>query len=261
MQRWPRRSSPASMRNIVVWPPEPSPGRAADQRHVERLARRATASGPAGPPRRRAFPRPARGRSQDRDLLAGRPGQRGRRRGRAAGRPPRPFPRCAAGAASGAGARPTLGALRSEAIARTTARRGNLLSPRPRGPRRTAGGRPVASPMRRTELHRPLPRPGLARARRAPPRRPRSSTTRSGSRLLRDEYGYEIGACCVRDDERIEAAIPFARIKSRLTGNRLVALPFSDHCPPAARRRRRPGGARHARRRAGRPRPARTAST
>ena len=50
--------------------------------------------------------------------------------------------------------------------------------------------------------------------------------------LLRDEYGYEIGACCVRDDERIEAAIPFAKIKSRLTGNRIVALPFSDHCPP-----------------------------
>ncbi len=50
--------------------------------------------------------------------------------------------------------------------------------------------------------------------------------------LLRDEYGYEIGACCVRDDERVEAAIPFAKIKSRLTGKRLVALPFSDHCPP-----------------------------
>ena len=50
--------------------------------------------------------------------------------------------------------------------------------------------------------------------------------------LLRDEYGYEIGACCVRRDDRIEAAIPFAKIKSRLTGNRLVALPFSDQCPP-----------------------------
>jgi Acetyltransferase (GNAT) domain len=50
--------------------------------------------------------------------------------------------------------------------------------------------------------------------------------------LLRDEYGYEIGACCVRDGEEIQAAIPFARVESRLTGKRLVALPFSDHCPP-----------------------------
>jgi CelD/BcsL family acetyltransferase involved in cellulose biosynthesis len=50
--------------------------------------------------------------------------------------------------------------------------------------------------------------------------------------LLRAEYGYEIGACCVRSEGRIEAGIPFAKIKSRLTGNRLVALPFSDHCPP-----------------------------
>jgi CelD/BcsL family acetyltransferase involved in cellulose biosynthesis len=50
--------------------------------------------------------------------------------------------------------------------------------------------------------------------------------------LLRDEYGYEIGACCVRDGDRIQAAIPFARVESRLTGKRLVALPFSDHCPP-----------------------------
>jgi len=50
--------------------------------------------------------------------------------------------------------------------------------------------------------------------------------------LLRDEYGYELSASCVVADGRIEAALPFARIKSRLTGNRLVALPFSDTCGP-----------------------------
>jgi hypothetical protein len=50
--------------------------------------------------------------------------------------------------------------------------------------------------------------------------------------LLREEYGYEIGACAVRDGGRMVAAIPFAKIASRLTGKRLVALPFSDHCPP-----------------------------
>ena len=85
--------------------------------------------------------------------------------------------------------------------------------------------------MRRTELIDPFLDPGYAEL----------VATGQGAEifhdllwleLLRDEYGYEIGACCVRDDERIEAAIPFAKIKSRLTGNRLVALPFSDHCPP-----------------------------
>ncbi|HEY0279739.1 MAG TPA: GNAT family N-acetyltransferase [Solirubrobacterales bacterium] len=50
--------------------------------------------------------------------------------------------------------------------------------------------------------------------------------------LLRDEYDYEIGACVVREGDRVQAAIPFARIDSRLTGKRLVALPFSDDCPP-----------------------------
>jgi len=49
--------------------------------------------------------------------------------------------------------------------------------------------------------------------------------------LLRDEYGYEIGACAVRDGGRMVAAIPYAKIASLLTGKRLVALPFSDHCP------------------------------
>lgn len=85
--------------------------------------------------------------------------------------------------------------------------------------------------MRRTELIDPFLDPGYAEL----------VATAQGAEiyhdllwleLLRDEYGYEIGACCVRRDDRIEAAIPFATIKSRLTGNRLVALPFSDHCPP-----------------------------
>lgn len=85
--------------------------------------------------------------------------------------------------------------------------------------------------MRRTELIDPFLDPGYAEL----------VATGQGAeifhdllwlKLLRDEYGYEIGACAVRRDEKIEAAIPFAKIKSRLTGNRLVALPFSDHCPP-----------------------------
>jgi CelD/BcsL family acetyltransferase involved in cellulose biosynthesis len=51
--------------------------------------------------------------------------------------------------------------------------------------------------------------------------------------LLRSQYGYEISACCVRGANGIEAALPFALVNSRLTGNRLVSLPFSDTCSPA----------------------------
>lgn len=55
--------------------------------------------------------------------------------------------------------------------------------------------------------------------------------------LLRSQYGYELQACCVRNGQGpLEAGIPLARIESRLTGRRLVALPFSDVCPPALAR-------------------------
>jgi CelD/BcsL family acetyltransferase involved in cellulose biosynthesis len=51
--------------------------------------------------------------------------------------------------------------------------------------------------------------------------------------LLRAQYGYEISACCVYGEHGIEAAIPLAYVNSRLTGSRLVSLPFSDVCSPA----------------------------
>jgi CelD/BcsL family acetyltransferase involved in cellulose biosynthesis len=51
--------------------------------------------------------------------------------------------------------------------------------------------------------------------------------------LLREQYGYELSACCVGNGNGIEAGIPIARIESRLTGRRLVSLPFSDFCSPA----------------------------
>lgn len=50
--------------------------------------------------------------------------------------------------------------------------------------------------------------------------------------LLRAQYGYEVLACCVGNGGGLEAGIPFARVESRLTGRRLVSLPFSDVCPP-----------------------------
>lgn len=54
--------------------------------------------------------------------------------------------------------------------------------------------------------------------------------------LLNRQYGYEIRACCIEGDRGIEAGIPVARIESRLTGKRLVSLPFSDICPPVLAR-------------------------
>src|SRR3954451_3107298 len=52
-------------------------------------------------------------------------------------------------------------------------------------------------------------------------------------RALRDEYRHPIWAICLEDAEgRVVAGLPVATVVSRLTGNRLVALPFSDVCPP-----------------------------
>jgi CelD/BcsL family acetyltransferase involved in cellulose biosynthesis len=51
--------------------------------------------------------------------------------------------------------------------------------------------------------------------------------------LLRSQYGYEFEACCLGNGTGIEAGIPVARVQSRLTGRRLVSIPFSDVCPPA----------------------------
>jgi CelD/BcsL family acetyltransferase involved in cellulose biosynthesis len=51
-------------------------------------------------------------------------------------------------------------------------------------------------------------------------------------RLLRDTYRYELTACCVETDGGLAAGLPIATVSSRLTGRRLVALPFSDLCPP-----------------------------
>jgi CelD/BcsL family acetyltransferase involved in cellulose biosynthesis len=54
--------------------------------------------------------------------------------------------------------------------------------------------------------------------------------------LLRSQYGYEFGACCIANGGGLEAGIPVARIESRLTGRRLVSVPFSDVCAPALAR-------------------------
>jgi hypothetical protein len=52
---------------------------------------------------------------------------------------------------------------------------------------------------------------------------------------LRQTYGYEpVVHTTSRPSETLASGVVFCRIKSRLTGNRLVSLPFSDHCEPLA---------------------------
>ncbi len=64
-------------------------------------------------------------------------------------------------------------------------------------------------------------------------------------RLLRAQYGYGMTAYCLRDaGGRLVAGLPIAEVRSRLTGRRLVALPFSDLCPPLVDPDAPPGSAR-----------------
>jgi CelD/BcsL family acetyltransferase involved in cellulose biosynthesis len=54
--------------------------------------------------------------------------------------------------------------------------------------------------------------------------------------LLRSQYGYRMSADVAVDGAgEILAGLPFAHIRSRLTGSRRVCVPFSDVCGPAAR--------------------------
>ena len=51
--------------------------------------------------------------------------------------------------------------------------------------------------------------------------------------LLRDQYRYGITACGVAGaGGRLDGGLPVAEVSSRLTGRRLVAVPFADLCPP-----------------------------
>ncbi len=52
-------------------------------------------------------------------------------------------------------------------------------------------------------------------------------------RLLHEHYRYEISAWCVTGDEgQLAGGLPVATVRSRLTGSRLISLPFSDACEP-----------------------------
>jgi CelD/BcsL family acetyltransferase involved in cellulose biosynthesis len=57
-------------------------------------------------------------------------------------------------------------------------------------------------------------------------------------RLVRDTYRYPMFAVCVSDAAgKLSNGLPIATIRSRLTGSRLVSVPFSDVCAPIGRER------------------------
>ena len=64
---------------------------------------------------------------------------------------------------------------------------------------------------------------------------PRSSVFHSRAWLLalNRTYQYQpVAFTTSAPDEALQNAIVFCRVKSWLTGKRLVSLPFSDHCEP-----------------------------
>jgi hypothetical protein len=57
--------------------------------------------------------------------------------------------------------------------------------------------------------------------------------TSSWLRALHSAYGYETRALCPSPPGKyLTSALVFCHVKSWLTGNRIVSLPFSDHCEP-----------------------------
>ncbi len=69
-------------------------------------------------------------------------------------------------------------------------------------------------------------------------RHPHSSVFHSGNwlRTLRNVYGYELVVVTTcSPDSPLTNGLLFARVNSRLTGRRLVSLPFSDRRTPAGK--------------------------
>jgi CelD/BcsL family acetyltransferase involved in cellulose biosynthesis len=50
--------------------------------------------------------------------------------------------------------------------------------------------------------------------------------------MLRDIYHYPIFAVCIIEGNAIQGGIPFADVRSLITGKRWISLPFSDYCKP-----------------------------
>jgi lipid II:glycine glycyltransferase (peptidoglycan interpeptide bridge formation enzyme) len=58
--------------------------------------------------------------------------------------------------------------------------------------------------------------------------------TKEWLRTLQQTYGYKPVAYSTSNGNELTNAVVFCQIESRLTGKRLVSLPFSDHCQPLA---------------------------
>ncbi len=56
--------------------------------------------------------------------------------------------------------------------------------------------------------------------------------TSNWAKVLKETYSYKPAFFTIFDNGKISSMIPLMNIRSRLTGNRGVALPFSDFCPP-----------------------------
>ncbi len=54
------------------------------------------------------------------------------------------------------------------------------------------------------------------------------------ARVLHETYGYQPCYLLIRDGRHLRALLPVMDVRSRLTGRRGVALPFTDACPPLA---------------------------
>jgi len=51
-------------------------------------------------------------------------------------------------------------------------------------------------------------------------------------KVLENTYGYDMSRLVVRRNDSIMGALPVARLKSRVFGDRYVSLPFSDYAGP-----------------------------
>lgn len=58
--------------------------------------------------------------------------------------------------------------------------------------------------------------------------------TRGWLEALKRTYGYRPIVYATTRGAQLEEAVAFCEVESRLTGRRLVSLPFSDHCQPLA---------------------------
>jgi hypothetical protein len=55
-------------------------------------------------------------------------------------------------------------------------------------------------------------------------------------RALKDTYGYKPVVFTTTAEGKLQNGVVFCEVRSWLTGNRLVSLPFSDHCQPLTNR-------------------------